>query len=145
MWSKTLWNKLLCTPLSTPAAAGLKPRWRIPATIHFASATSVVPYPLWGFQCSRRYHTWGIGNRKALCQVPIFPYFSTFLGMQCFCCYIMFDPLCSYSFNWIMFLNVMKGLTCRTSVLLCSFPFSFYSLGASQRFAEITSKNPRDL
>ena len=36
------------------------------------------------------------------------PHFSTFLGMQCFC-YIMLDHLCSYIFNQILLLYVMKG------------------------------------
>ena len=48
------------------------------------------------------------------------PHFSTFLGMQCLC-YLMFDPLCKN----IVLINIMEGLTCRTSVLLSSFPFSF--------------------
>lgn len=100
---------------------GFRPQFILPRQ-HLSSGQNyglnaqirVVPYPFSVVRVSVfpevSHITWGIGNRKALCQVPIFPYFSTFLGMQCFCCYIIFDPLCSYSFSWIMFLNVMKGL-----------------------------------
>ena len=74
------------------------------------------------------------------------PHFSTFLGMQCLC-YLMFDPLCKN----IVLINIMEGLTCRTSVLLSSFPFSFLFFRCfseicrdPQGSPEISFWNPRD-
>ena len=66
------------------------------------------------------------------------PHFSTFLGMQCLC-YLMSDPLCKN----IVLINVMEGLTCRTSVLLSSFPFSFLFFRCSE-ICRDPQGSPRD-